>query len=88
MERYLWEENLKNIDIFFDKSEKLRKGYLGSLDKADANFKEKWLRQFGYISTFFDEIYSVCNGTRLDVTEQTFFDFLPGYRLMQVDENI
>lgn len=34
----------------------------------------------------FEEIYSVCNGTKREIKEQAFFDFVPGYRLMQIDE--
>lgn len=79
---------MTNIDIFLNKSENLRKGYLESLDKADSNFKEKWLDHFDFIPSFFDEIFSVCNGTKPEISEQVFFDFLPGFRLMQVDEII
>ena len=77
---------MNNINVFLCKSEKLRNGYVKSLETVDENFSEKWLKHFSYIPTFFEEIYSVCNGTRQDISEQKFFDFLPGYRLMQVDE--
>ena len=74
--------------MFFNKSENLRKGYLDSLEIADLNFKEKWLEHFDYIPTFFEEIYSICNGTKWEISEQIFFDFLPGFRLMPIDEII
>ena len=77
---------MSNFDIFLYKSENLRHGYVKSLEKVDVNFKEKWLEHFSIVPTFFDEIYSNCNGTKQDIPEQIFFDFLPGYRLMQVDE--
>ena len=77
---------MNNINVFLCKSEKLRNGYVKSLETVDENFSEKWLKHFSYIPTFFEKIYSVCNGTRQDISEQKFFDFLPGYRLMQVDE--
>lgn len=75
-----------NFEIFLCKSEKLRNGYLKSLEAVDLNFSIKWLEHFAYIPTFFEEIYSVCNGTKKNISEQIYFDFLPGYRLMQVDE--
>ena len=77
---------MNNFDVFLCKSEKLRKGYVKSLETVDVNFGKKWLKHFAYVPTFFEEIYSVCNGTKQDISEQNFFDFLPGYRLMQVDE--
>ncbi len=77
---------MSNFDVFLCKSEKLRNGYVKSLETADVNFSAKWLEHFAYIPAFFAEIYNACNGTRQDISQQIFFDFLPGYRLMQVDE--
>lgn len=79
---------MSNINVFLSKSENLRKGYKESLDEADLNFEKKWLEHFNYIPNFFKEIYSVCNGSKAEISEQIFFDFLPGFRLMQVDEII
>lgn len=79
---------MSNAEIFLNKSEDLRNGYLDSLEIADLNFKKKWLEHFDFIPTFFEQIYSVCNGTKPGIHEQVFFDFLPGFRLMQVDEII
>lgn len=79
---------MSNFNVFLCKSEKLRKGYMKSLELPDVNFKKKWLEHFTHIPAFFEEIYSVCNGTKKEISEQVFFDFLPGYRLMQVDEII
>ncbi len=77
---------MSNFDVFLCKSEKLRNGYVKSLETVDVNFSAKWLEHFAYIPAFFAEIYNACNGTKQDISEQIFFDFLPGYRLMQVDE--
>ena len=77
---------MDNFISFLNKSENLRKGYINSLEKADVNFKKKWLKCFSYIPYFFEEIYSVCNGTKREIKEQAFFDLVPGYRLMQIDE--
>ena len=77
---------MSNLNVFLCKSETLRNGYSKSLEPVDVDFSVKWLEHFEYIPDFFAEIYNVCNGTKQDVSEQIFFDFLPGYRLMQVDE--
>ncbi|MDE7424767.1 MAG: hypothetical protein K2N51_13940 [Lachnospiraceae bacterium] len=79
---------MNNFKVFLSKSEDMRNGYIKSLDNVDLNFKDKWLEHFELIPNFFEEIYSVCNGTKLEISEQIFFDFLPGFRLMQVDEVI
>lgn len=73
---------------FLSKSEELRKGYVKSLEPADKDFQKKWLKHFSDIPAFFEEIYSACNGTDPEISEQIYFDFLPGFRLMQVDEII
>ena len=79
---------MDNINIFLSKTESMRNGYLKMLDRADLDFKGKWLKHFGFLPNFFKEIYSVCNGTKPEINEQVFFDFIPGFRLMQVDEII
>ena len=79
---------MDKFNVFLCKSEKMRTGYMKSLELADANFEKKWLEHFTHIPIFFKEIYNVCNGTRKEISEQVFFDFLPGYRLMQIDEII
>lgn len=77
-----------NFQTFLGKSEELRKGYVESLEPADKEFQKKWLEHFSDIPAFFEEIYNACNGTKDDISEQIYFDFLPGHRLMQVDEII
>lgn len=77
---------MSNFNLFLCKSENMRNGYAKSLEIVDTNFNTKWLEHFTYVPAFFEEIYNVCNGTKQDISEQEFFDFLPGYRLMQVDE--
>lgn len=37
---------MDNFISFLNKSENLRKGYINSLEKADVNFKKKWLKCF------------------------------------------
>lgn len=77
-----------NFKTFLCKSEELREGYIKSLETADKDFQKKWLEHFPDIPSFFEEIYNACNGTKREISEQIYFDFLPGYRLMQVDEII
>lgn len=79
---------MNKFEIFLHKSEELRNGYIKSMELPDKDFEHKWQECFSYIPVFFDEIYKVCNGTKDDISEQKFFDFLPGYRLMQLDEVI
>ena len=79
---------MDGINIFLEKSAVIRKMYIENLDKADPGFKEKWLKHFGYLPRFFEEIYNVCNGTYAEIEEQVYFDFIPGFRLMQIDEII
>lgn len=73
---------------FLEKSEQLRNGYKSALAPADKDFREKLKKHFAKIPALFEEIYSNCNGTVREIEEQMFFDFLPGYRLMQIDEII
>ena len=75
-----------NIKSFLNNSERLRKGYLKSLEEVDNQFEEKLLRYCGKVPRFIYEIYSICNGTKPDIDDQRYFDFIPGYRLMQINE--
>lgn len=73
---------------FLEKSEQLRNGYTSRLAPADKNFREKLKKHFSEIPSLFEEIYGNCNGTVREIEEQEYFDFLPGYRLLQIDEII
>lgn len=74
------------IEEFLSKSEKMRPGYLDSLYKSDPKNDEK-LRSVGIeLPQMFFTLYSMTNGTPYDISEQKYFDFLPGFRLMQIDE--
>lgn len=73
---------------FLEKSEELRNGYTSRLAPADKIFREKWSKHFSELPELFEEIYGNCNGTVREIEEQMFFDFLPGYRLMQIDDII
>ena len=77
---------MSNFNTFLSKSDKLRSGYMKSLNIKDEAFKDKWLKHFSNIPSFFYEIYSTCNGTNEDIHDQVFFDFIPGYRLMTIQD--
>lgn len=77
---------MKKIDVFLEKSEKLRRGYIASLNEADVEFEREWLEHFEIFPKLFQDIYSICNGTDDRINKQVFFDFLPGFRLMQLNE--
>lgn len=44
---------MDNINIFLSKTESMRNGYLKMLDRADLDFKGKWLKHFGFLPNFF-----------------------------------
>ena len=43
---------MNNFEVFLSKSEKLRNGYIKSLETVDVNFSVKWLEHFAYIPAF------------------------------------
>lgn len=73
---------------FLAKSEELRNGFTASLEAPKAEVEAKWIEHFDALPDLFKEIYEVCDGTSPEIEEQAFWDFLPGYRLMQADEVI
>jgi len=79
---------MSKFEIFISKSENMRNGYTASLEKADSALYAELVKALPEIPALFSEIYSFCNGTKRNVSEQIYFDFLPGYRLMQLDEII
>lgn len=85
---YLWRNEWKKLVSFIEKSEELRNGFKESLEKPRSDFEVKWMGHFDVVPTIFKEIYSVCDGINPNIEEQALWDFLPGYRLMQVDEII
>lgn len=74
------------FSVFLKKSEIFRNGYLKNLKYPDKNFKEKLMHCYGIVPDFMNEIYSFCNGTDVDIIDQRYFDFIPGYRLMKIEE--
>lgn len=76
------------MKIFLEKSEKIRPGYLRSLKKANPQYEKVFLENINQVPKLFKDIYSVCNGTDRQVSNQIYFDFLPGFRLMPIEELI
>lgn len=76
------------IKDYYNKSEELRKGYLNSLGSVNYELLAKFKENMTDISEMFVDIYSISNGTESDINEQRFFDFIPGFRLMQLEEVI
>ncbi len=71
---------------FLAKSEELRSGFIESLEAPKTNLEVKWREHVDVVPALFQEIYEVCDGTSPDIEKQVYWDFLPGYRLMQIDE--
>lgn len=65
----------------------LRPAYPGSLGVADPQHRQKiltfWPDEF---PPLIDAIYSTVRGTRRGIRDQKLMDFLPGYRLIHIDE--
>ncbi len=66
----------------------MRNGFKERLEKPKLDFEIKWMEHFHVLPNLFKEIYEVCDGTSPNIKEQVFWDFLPGYKLMQEDEII
>ncbi len=78
----------KEIEDFYQKSEALRNGYLRTLNEADYELLQKFQKMVPDISEMFFDMYSISNGTDFDIKDQRFFDFIPGFRLMKLEEII
>ena len=76
----------KEIIDFYKKSEQLRNGYIVSLSKTNDEELRKFRKIFPNVSEMFFEMYSFANGTKADIKDQKFFDFIPGFRLMPIEE--
>ncbi len=78
----------KEIEEFYQKSEALRNGYTRTLNEANYELLQKFKEMFPDISEMFSDVYSISNGTDSDIKDQRFFDFIPGFRLMKLEEII
>ncbi|BFH66807.1 MAG: hypothetical protein E6230_03050 [Paenibacillus dendritiformis] len=69
---------------FIELSRELRPTYPDSLGTA----KEDWAEtlQLTHIPSLFEVIFSTVQGTYRDTNDQRLMDFIPGYRLIHIDE--
>lgn len=77
---------MKLINDFFKKSELLRPGFIKSLCDRNSKFKNILQSNISDVPDMFYELYAMSNGTDKNIKQQRYFDFLPGYRLMHVEE--
>ncbi len=72
---------------FIQLSGSLRPTYPDSLGGPDPKYNET-IRSFGSsaIHELVEVVYSQVSGTRGDVSDQRLMDFLPGYRLIHIDD--
>lgn len=74
------------LEEFLALSETLRPGYTASLGTS-ISIAERDAAVAGVsIPPFLADVYSQVAGTRAGISEQTLMDFIPGYRLIHVQE--
>ena len=71
---------------FIALSDGLRRDYSTSLSKRNDDWKEKLYKINPDIPELFKTIYSTVSGTKRNIQQQELMDFVPGYRLIHIDE--
>lgn len=67
-------------------SEQTRHGYVESLNEADVDWQSKLTKIIDPIPELLQVLYGTCQGTHRTIVNQTHMDFVPGYRLIHIDE--
>lgn len=67
-------------------SDKMRNGYVDSLGKTSHTWEETFISITSDIPEVARTIYSRVAGTYRDIENQKYMDFIPGYRLIHIDE--
>ena len=67
-------------------SDKLRNGYQDSLGSSPPVWKETLAAISPAIPSFFETIYGKVEGTYRDIANQKYMDFIPGFRLIHINE--
>lgn len=67
-------------------SQKIRNDYIKSLSKSEDNWEKYMPCDEEAIPELYKIIYSEVKGTKRDIKEQILMDFLPGYRLIYIEE--
>ena len=74
------------LDEFISISDKMRCGYKDSLGAPIQTWKQTMSTISQTIPTIYQEIYSRFAGTHRGLNDQRYMDFIPGYRLIHIDE--
>ncbi|CAH1213931.1 hypothetical protein PAECIP111892_03933 [Paenibacillus auburnensis] len=75
----------KLFNEFIEYSGGLRTDYPESLGKATENWT-KAFDELAEIPELFEVVYSSVQGTKRDMKDQRLMDFIPGYRLIHIEE--
>lgn len=67
-------------------SDNLRNGYQNSLGTSIPVWKETFAAISPVVPPFFETIYGKVEGTYNDIPDQKFMDFIPGFRLIHINE--
>ena len=74
------------LDEFISLSDKMRCGYKSSLGIPHREWEQLLTNINRPIPKIYREIYSTFAGTPRDIKEQKLMDFIPGYRLIHIEE--
>lgn len=74
------------FDEFLSLSDKMRKGYRNSLGNSYPTWENFFTKITPLIPEVFQMIYGKAAGTYRDIANQKYMDFLPGYRLIHIEE--
>jgi hypothetical protein len=74
------------LNEYLTLSDNMRAGYLKSLSDKKKDWKEIISAVFSYIPELYQVIYETVSGTKKDIAEQGLMDFIPGFRLIHIDE--
>ena len=74
------------FDKFLFQSDKLRNGYINSLGNASPLWKNSFYKISSTIPEVVQVIYGKVAGTHRNISEQRYMDFIPGYRLIHIEE--
>ncbi len=66
--------------------EQSRHGYVNSLNTAHVDWQSKLTKIMDPIPELLQVLYRTCQGTYRTIEDQTRMDFVPGYRLIHIDE--
>lgn len=76
------------LTTYLTLSDKMRKGYVVSLGKANQQWRQILSQVMPDIPPIFRWLYTRISGTRRTISEQRYMDFTPGYRLIHIEEMV